>query len=52
MDLINRLLIRKPENRIGHNGIEEIIEHPWFKSINWNKLEKKELPSPYLPNVN
>ena len=51
LDLVNRLLQRKPEQRIGYNGIEEIISHPWFKNINWQKLEKKEIQAPYLPNV-
>ena len=51
IDLVNRLLQRKPEQRLGYNGIEEIIGHPWFKNLNWKKLEKKELLSPYLPNV-
>ena len=25
--------------------------HPFFKSIDWDKLYRKELPVPYLPEV-
>lgn len=27
------------------------MAHPWYSSIDWRKLEKKELASPYLPTV-
>ena len=28
-----KLLIRKPSQRMGFNGIEEILNHPWVKEI-------------------
>ena len=31
MDFINKLIKRKPEERFGKNGIEEIKNHHWFK---------------------
>ena len=34
--------------RIGAQGIEEILVHPWFNSIDWEKLEKKELGKPNM----
>ena len=46
-DLINRLLKRKSESRIGKNGIQEIKSHLWFKEIDWVKLYNKELISPF-----
>lgn len=46
-DLINRLLKRKSDTRLGKNGIAEIKSHLWFKSIEWERLYKKELESPY-----
>jgi hypothetical protein len=32
-DLVKQLLVPEVENRLGHNGIEEIKEHPFFKVI-------------------
>lgn len=31
------------------NGVKDIISHPWFASIDVEKLLKKELPVPYKP---
>lgn len=25
--------------------------HPWFKSIDWDKMARKEIPAPFKPNV-
>jgi hypothetical protein len=47
VDLINRLVKRKSESRIGKNGIQEIKSHLWFKDIDWVKLYNKELVSPF-----
>ena len=52
IDFTNKLLQRKPINRLGFNGAEEVREHPWFKDYNWEKLLSKDLVSPYIPNVN
>ncbi|KAM3141634.1 hypothetical protein pb186bvf_006239 [Paramecium bursaria] len=49
-DFINRLLQRKPANRLGFSGSHELRQHSWFKNFPWNKLLNKELKSPYLPN--
>ena len=38
---------RKSETRIGKKGIWEIKSHLWFKQIDWEKLYRKELISPY-----
>jgi serine/threonine protein kinase len=50
-DFINRLIQRKPANRLGLNGPKEVKEHPWIKDFPWKKLIDKELESPYIPNV-
>jgi len=42
-DLVNKLLVRNPEDRIGYLGIEEIFTHSWFDDMEWDKLENKEL---------
>ena len=48
-DFINKLLIRKPENRIGYKGINELKLHPWLKYYPWEMLYNKTLPSPFIP---
>lgn len=30
---------------------KEIMEHPWFKDVNWKKLYRKEIKSPYVPEI-
>ncbi|XP_038995268.1 serine/threonine-protein kinase AtPK2/AtPK19-like isoform X2 [Hibiscus syriacus] len=35
----------------GQGGSEEIKRHKWFKSINWKKLEAREMRPSFLPEV-
>lgn len=39
IDLIKRLLVVNPENRLGANGIKEIMEHPWFSGLDWENID-------------
>ena len=49
-DFINKLLKRKCEERIGHNNIEEILNHPWLKDIDWKNIENKTYKEvPFIP---
>lgn len=48
-DFINKLIQRKPINRLGLNGPAEVKEHPWFKSFDWKALEEKRTASPFVP---
>ena len=45
-DLLKKLLDKDPDKRFGVNDKEEIKEHPFFKGIDWEKLEKKEITPP------
>ena len=47
------LLTRDPLKRLGSGptGAEEIKRHPFFKSINWAKLERREIVSSFKPSV-
>ncbi|GJJ13083.1 hypothetical protein Clacol_007333 [Clathrus columnatus] len=45
------LLNRDPSRRLGVNGAEEIKRHPFFKSIDWNKLLAKKIQPPFKPSV-
>lgn len=48
-DLINKLIIRKDDQRLGKNGIYEIKNHPWFNDIDWVELENHRLEAPFIP---
>ena len=48
-DFINKLLMRKPEQRLGYRGINELKEHPWLKYYPWLLIKDKSLPSPFVP---
>jgi len=52
--LIVGLVQKKPEDRIGcteEYGAREIKMHPWFRGIDWDKMDRKEIPAPFKPNV-
>jgi len=49
--LLNRLLERNPKKRIGNgpSDAEEIKQHPFFESVDWNKLDGKQIEPPFRP---
>ena len=49
-DFINKLIIRKPNRRLGYNGILEIKQHPWLKYFNWKDLYLQKINPPYSPD--
>lgn len=51
--LLEGLLTRDVDKRLGSgaDGSARIKNHPFFKDIDWEKLEKKELPPPWKPEV-
>ncbi|XP_021767220.1 serine/threonine-protein kinase AtPK1/AtPK6-like [Chenopodium quinoa] len=51
--LLKGLLQKDPTKRLG-NGVmasEEVKLHKWFKPINWKKLEARQLPPSFCPEV-
>uniref|UniRef100_A0A8C5QSH5 Protein kinase domain-containing protein n=1 Tax=Leptobrachium leishanense TaxID=445787 RepID=A0A8C5QSH5_9ANUR len=46
-DLLNKLLDKDPETRLGVNG--NIRDHPFFAGISWQEIEKHHVASPFLP---
>ena len=50
-DFVNRLLQRKPANRLGTNGSVEVMSHPWLASFTWAQLKAKDCEPPFVPNV-
>jgi len=49
VDLIKKFLNRDPITRL--QELEHIKQHPWFKTVHWEKLEAREIPAPFVPNV-
>jgi len=45
-DLMKKLLEKDPDKRFGVFDKNEIKQHPFFKGIDWEKLEKKEINPP------
>ena len=56
-DLIRKLLVLDPKQRLGYNEFqsqyEPIRNHPFFKGIDWEKLPLQPIPklTPFLPAV-
>uniref|UniRef100_A0A8B9HQY9 Ribosomal protein S6 kinase a, polypeptide 3a n=1 Tax=Astyanax mexicanus TaxID=7994 RepID=A0A8B9HQY9_ASTMX len=49
--LLRNLFKRNPGNRLGAgpDGVEEIKRHPFFSTIDWNKLFRREMHPPFKP---
>ncbi|XP_029141621.1 ribosomal protein S6 kinase alpha-6 [Protobothrops mucrosquamatus] len=49
--LLRLLFKRNPSNRLGAgpDGVEEIKRHPFFSTIDWNKLYRREIQPPFKP---
>ncbi|XP_064206814.1 ribosomal protein S6 kinase alpha-3 isoform X1 [Anguilla rostrata] len=49
--LLRNLFKRNPGNRLGAgpDGVEEIKRHPFYSTIDWNKLYRRELSPPFKP---
>ena len=51
--LIKHLLQPDLSKRYGNlkNGVDDIKNHSFFKSMNWDKLLREELPAPFIPKI-
>ncbi|KRX00024.1 Protein kinase-like domain [Pseudocohnilembus persalinus] len=49
--IIGGLLKKDPEQRLGSKGAQEVKNHPFFKEIDWDKLNKKQYEPPFKPRV-
>lgn len=48
-DLLSKLLHRRPEERLGSNGISEIQNHAFFASLDWEAVYHKRVTPPFVP---
>jgi p90 ribosomal S6 kinase len=51
--LLRMLFKRNPANRLGAgpDGFRNIQKHPFFESIDWDKLYKKQIEPPFIPPI-
>lgn len=51
-DLICKLLVSSQEKRFGRTmgGPGAIMQHKWFKKIDWDALLDKEIEAPFVPS--
>jgi CRP-like cAMP-binding protein len=52
-DFVSQLLVRQPDMRIGNRvaGYDEIFQHAWFKSLNFQAYMDKKIKAPWLPPI-
>lgn len=48
-DFINRLIQRKPTQRLGHTSIDEIFRHPWLRCFPIDKISAHSVEAPWSP---
>lgn len=48
-DLCRRLMDKDPKTRLGARGCEEIMAHPWFKSVDWEAIITDRSSPPTKP---
>jgi hypothetical protein len=50
--LITKLLTKDKGQRLGRvNDVKDVMAHPWFASINVEKLLRKEIVPPFKPEL-
>lgn len=50
IDLLTKLLEKDPEKRLGSkHGPIEIMQHPFYAGIDWDKLMSRTFETPYKP---
>ncbi|KAJ7684702.1 putative cyclic AMP-dependent protein kinase catalytic subunit [Mycena polygramma] len=58
MDPLSRTLVRSFLNpdrtqRLGNmiGGPQDILDHPWFRGVDWDALERREINAPIVPHT-
>ena len=49
VDFVNKLLQRKPQERLGFRGTSELKNHLWLRDVNWKSIIEKKLEAPFKP---
>ncbi|KAJ7161474.1 kinase-like domain-containing protein [Mycena crocata] len=46
--LVHDLLTVNANKRLGANGVEDVMAHPWLATVDWNKMRRKQYIAPAL----
>lgn len=51
--IFDQLLTKNPQKRLGsgENGEKNVRDHIFFRRIDWNKIESREVQPPYKPKI-
>ncbi|CAD8158460.1 unnamed protein product [Paramecium pentaurelia] len=50
-NLIQKILVRNPQERLGSQSMADLKSHPFFKGIEWDKLFQMQAPQPKVVSV-
>lgn len=50
-DLLEQLMHKDPEQRLGSKGAQDVKQHEWFKNLDWSDVLDKRLPTPFKPYI-
>ena len=52
-DLVGRLIDGDSSRRYGNmrHGADDVLAHPWFAEVDWNRMRALSYPPPYLPRI-
>ena len=47
---MNKLLQRKPQERLGFRGSNELKNHLWLRDVQWKSILEKKVEAPFKPD--
>jgi protein kinase A len=52
--IIRKILVGDPRKRLGSlaGGLGDLFSHPWFSTIDFAALRRKEIEAPFIPAIN
>lgn len=52
-DLLSKLITQDLTKRLGnlHGGSKDVMNHIWFAEVTWERLGKKDIDSPWVPQI-
>jgi len=52
-DLVKAFLHPDRTKRLGNliGGAQDVLDHPWFRGVDWDALERKEIRAPIVPHT-
>jgi len=52
-ELIKAFLCPERSKRLGNmiGGPQDVLDHPWFRGVDWDALERREIKAPIIPHT-